>query len=162
MPNAIWKVSFCRAWFLCGWPARNGFGRWEPFGATLIGAAGKTIYPARTDGRVFPASAQGDVTLVLSDAARAAGARASANRPGVSARAHDGHHRRHGNRPARATAGGIAKTPRPDFRPDFRAAEFPRTRPAARFARRKVVAGKSRGRVGRAANAVAGRFESCP
>src|ERR1017187_1696824 len=76
----------------------------ESFGATLFGVAGKTIYPARTDGRVIPASAQGDVALVLSDVARAAGARASANRPGVSARAHDGHHRRHGNRPARATA----------------------------------------------------------
>src|ERR1017187_4584430 len=159
MPNAIWKVSFCRAWFLCGWPALNGFGRGEPFGATLIGAAGKTIYPARTDGRVFPASAQGDVTLVLSDAARAAGASASANRPGVSARAHDGHHRRHGNRPARATARRAARTPQADFRPDFRAAEFRGTRPAARFARRKVAAGKSRGWPGAAGDAFTGGFE---
>src|ERR1035441_8738148 len=131
----------------------------ESFAATLFGVADKTIYPARTDGRVFPASAQGDVALVLSDAARAAGVRASANRPRLPARAHDGHHRRHGNRPARATAGGIAKTPRPDFRPDFRAAEFPRTRPAATFARRKVVAGKSRGWPGAAGDAFTGGFE---
>src|ERR1017187_8105142 len=78
--------------------------RGEPFGATLFGVAGKTLSPARTDGRAFPASAPGVATLVLSGAARAAGARASANRPSVSARARDGHPRRHGNRPARATA----------------------------------------------------------
>ena len=54
--------------------------------------------------RTAKRSAPGDVALVLPDVARAAGARAPANRPGLSARAHDRHHRRHGTRPAGATA----------------------------------------------------------
>ena len=79
--------------------------------------------------------AEGRVALVLPHPARAAGQGSRAHRPGLSAGAHDGHHRRHRTGGAGAAAGGPAGAARADPGAARSAVGFWRPGAAAGFAR---------------------------